>query len=76
MSDIRIVINGEERYTGARSLSYEWVVSLAWMSGHPTVTYSGPRHGDTQRSGTMHPGCADLEIEDGMIFNIAHTGNG
>ncbi len=73
MTDIRIYINGEERWLGLKSISYAWVVSLAWMRRDPTVIYWGPGEKDTRREGTMYPGCPDLELEDGMYFGIVHT---
>lgn len=75
MTDIKITINGSECYKGARRISYSDIVRLAGMRGHPTVVYQGPKHGDIQRQGTMYVGCEDLEIEDGMIFTVTHTGN-
>lgn len=69
-----IILNGKTCDVDAH-LSYEQVVELAGLTGHPTVTYRGKRQGDSCREGEMHTGCNILHIEDGMIFNVMHTGN-
>jgi hypothetical protein len=72
---MNIIVNAKECFVSSPRISYDWVVHLAGMSGRPTVTYYGRRTGDSQRSGTMYPGCLSLDLEDGMVFNVAHTGN-
>jgi len=44
---------------------------------HRTVTYHTSRKpgSDSERSGIMHLGCQPVRLEDGMIFNVANTGN-
>lgn len=74
---MKITINGKvwTLFQHNDKLSYERVVEHARMKGYPTVTYRGPKNGDTQRQGEMHVGCADVALEDGMAFNVVHTGN-
>ncbi len=72
---MKIVINTRVLDFYGSQISYEKVVQLAGMTGHPSVTYRGPRNGDSQRSGIMHPGCKAVELDEGMVFNAQHTGN-
>lgn len=69
-----ITINGEKTLWAAPEISYEQLVELAGMKGTPSAMYEGPRHGDSQRSGIMHPGKI-VAVEDGMHFSVAHTNN-
>lgn len=70
-----IIINGIPITTSKSELSYEDVVELAGKKGYPTVVYSSPRRGDSNRSGEMHFGCPTVHIEDQMVFSVVHTGN-
>jgi len=71
----RVNVNGKPMEATGETVSYEYIVELAGMTGYPTVTYSGPRKGDMRRSGEMHMGCPPVVLEPGMIFNVCHTGN-
>ncbi len=70
---MKITVNGNRLDFFGSQIGYAEVVKLADMSGSPSVTYQGPRAGDTRRSGTMRPGCMPVELDDGMVFNVAHT---
>ena len=73
---MKIIVNGGpvELTAGPGHVSYEEVVALAGLSGAPTVTYAGKRDGDVRRQGTMYTGCPPVVVEDGMVFNVIHTG--
>ncbi len=70
---MNIIINGKSQKL---NLTYEEIIVRAGYKPNQiiSVTYIGPRHGDSQRSGIMYPGTS-VEIEDEMIFNAADTGN-
>ncbi len=72
---MKIIINGIERDVSGTEVSYADIVLLAGKQGQPSVKYSGPQHGDTQRNGTMHYGCPIVALEEGMVFSVVHTGN-
>jgi hypothetical protein len=68
-----IVVNGVEKRTLLKVLSYEDVV---WLAGLPSgynysMTYKVPRTGP---GGILSPG-KSVAIQEGMVFNIADTGN-
>lgn len=73
----KVTVNGIQLEVGVLDdlISYEDVVALALKTGNPTVTYRGPRKGDSRRSGEMHFGCDPVLLEDGMVFSVMHTGN-
>lgn len=69
-----IIVNGEEKdFSGETHIDYEDVVLLAGKSGSPTVTYRGPKTGDSRREGIMHPGCEPVMLVERMVFNVVHT---
>ena len=72
---MQIDVNGKQMFFTGSQITYQEIVALAEMTGEPSVTYHGRRHGDSQRSGMMSPGCKAIELEEGMNFNVAHTGN-
>lgn len=72
---MQIIVNGNLlRFFGSQ-IGYEEVVALAGEKGKPSVLYRGRSEGDSQRSGTMYPGCKAVEVEEGMRFEVVHTGN-
>ncbi len=73
-SKVKIIVNTKVLQFFGSQIRYDEVVKLANMTGYPSVIYRGPPHGDSQRRGIMDPGCDAVEIEDGMVFNVVHTG--
>lgn len=70
---MRIVANGKEA-VAVSQLSYEEGVAMhLWREGD-TVTYQGPRIGGKQRAGVLAPD-GSVELEEGMKFTAAFTGN-
>jgi hypothetical protein len=51
------------------------VLALAEQPEGASVTYSGPRRGDSQRSGILHAQSQPIVVEDGMVFNAVRTNN-
>jgi hypothetical protein len=74
---VKLNINGATKYVPHKPMTYEEIVDLAGLDPKRcwTVTYAGPRRGDSRRSGTMHTGKPPLELEEGMIINVADTSN-
>jgi hypothetical protein len=71
---IAIVVNGREHVVSAgRLVTYEVLVELAGLAGHPSVVYHWRGAGDHARSGVLRPG-AVLEIAQRMRIDVAHTG--
>jgi hypothetical protein len=70
-----LLVNGKKMRVELTQLTYEQVLSLAGMTGTPSVVYRWRATlGDVSRQGTMWPGCEPVHLGDGMIFNVAHTG--
>jgi len=59
---MNIIINGRSVHFSSTQITYEELLAIAQKSGNPSVIYKGPRHGDSQRSGTMHPGCKPVAL--------------
>jgi hypothetical protein len=70
---VTVVVNGAAKDVDVVHLTYAEVVILAGSSGSPSVTYLGPPHGDSRRSGTVYPGCPPVLLEHGMVFEVVHT---
>jgi hypothetical protein len=71
----KITINGAElEWPHADPLSHEKICEMAGQPVHASVTYHGPRDGDTQRSGTTYAG-KSIKTADGMVINCIVTGN-
>ena len=71
--EVKVKINGRE-VTAVSPLSFaEGVRHGLWRDGE-TVTYQGPRVGDSQRAGILAPD-GSVELQDGMRFSTAFTGN-
>jgi hypothetical protein len=69
-----IKINGvAHQWPHDDQLSHERICELAGQPPHASVTYQGPRDGDSQRSGITHAG-KSIKIDDGMIINCVVTG--
>lgn len=68
-----ITVNGKERKVKS-PLSFEAAVVMGLWKDRDSVTYQGPRHGDSRRSGILGQG-EDMELEDGMRFTAMFTGN-
>lgn len=73
-----IIINGQSRKVYSEEgvivcIDYDEVVRRSEVrpDGFPTVTYS---RGVLGASGTLIHG-GDVELADGMIFSVAHTGS-
>jgi len=74
--EMQITVNGDRHDIPRGDVDYATICRLA---GHPdakalSITYQGPRNGDSQRSGILMPG-KSVAGEDGMIFNAYNTGN-
>lgn len=70
--EFSITINGVKWTTHDRHITYDDLVRIAGMSGTPTVVYE--RDGELKRCGVFTPGHT-IMIEEGMIFDLAHTNN-
>lgn len=70
-----ITINGKEIQWPGSLIDYGAVLSCSKMAQGATVTYRGPNHGDSQRSGSLYPTDQAIVLEEGMIFNCCDTGN-
>jgi hypothetical protein len=64
--NVRVYIN-QRMYWPVSPVAYRTVVNLADMEGTPTMTYR-----DERKQIAVLPG-ETVEIEDGGIFNVAHT---
>lgn len=73
---VGIVVNGVNHIVSSSEQNYASIVKLARLDPNHiwTITYSGPRHGDSRRQGCLSPG-KTLEVESGMSFTVVHTGN-
>lgn len=69
---MKIVINGREHSPDGHTISHEDVCRMVGKPASATVTYSGPRRGDSQRRGELRPGQV-VELEPGLIFNAMVT---
>jgi hypothetical protein len=70
-----VIINGREHQVeGHNYLMYSQIVLLAGMTGTPSVTW---RIRGTNEGGIVHPigGKAVLPLLEGLVINVAHTGN-
>lgn len=70
----KIIVNGDEHELDDDHISHEKICELAGQPVHASVTYQGPRKGDSQRSGITYAG-ESVKLEGGMIFNCIVTGN-
>jgi len=73
-NDTKITVNGRLVGFEPVAISYEEIVSLAGLTGTPSVTYCSKRDGDVRREGTMYTGCSPVLVTDVMTFNVVHTG--
>lgn len=67
---LRVTVNGEQLSFTKDRLEYSELVASANMSGNPSITVRRP-------NGSGHcflPG-QTLDLEPGMVINLAHTGN-
>lgn len=72
---MQIEVNGQSVDFDGDTIDYEDVLFIAKQRQGASVIYSGPRHGDSQRSGTLYHGKAPIKLEPGMIFDCVMTGN-
>lgn len=70
---VPILVNGTSK-TARSPLSFEDGVTSGLWRREDSVTYQGPRHGDSRRSGILVAG-GSVALEDGMRFAAAFTGN-
>lgn len=68
---MKIILNGRKTDADGE-MSYDALVGLAKLTGHPTLTFKDRESG---RGGTVHTGQV-LKLAEGMVINIIHTGNG
>lgn len=70
---MNIIINGVGCivHDDCTHIDYEEVVRRSGGVGNPTVTYG---RGSGGPQGTLSPE-RDVEIVNGMVFNVCHTGN-
>lgn len=71
---MQIMINGDKHDVSGPGISHEQICALAKQPVYATVTYVGPRRGDSERSGATYAGKSGT-VEDGMIFSCIPTGN-
>lgn len=71
---MKITINGKEHDVETPTISHERVCELAGKPVYASLVYVGPRHGDSERSGTTYAGNS-IDLEDGMIINCVVTGS-
>lgn len=72
-----IIVNGQEKTTSEKELSFEEVVSLAYDGSPP----SGPnweftvawRYAHGERSGSLVPGGEPVKVKERMIFDVRAT---
>jgi len=70
------LVNGDEHTLLADTpLTYEHVVVLAGLTGHPTVVFHQSRPGGWVRTGTLAPGETMRDLRPGTRFTVCHTGN-
>lgn len=72
---MEIEVNGEMVDFDGDTINYEDVLFIAKQRPGASVIYQGPRHGDSQRSGTLCHGKAPINLEPGMRFDCVMTGN-
>lgn len=72
---VTIVVEGTEHEWPKEEISYEEVVKLEVANYNPSVTYTVKyRRGHGNKpEGILAPG-ATVKVKDGMIFNVAETG--
>lgn len=71
---MKITVNGKPCELEGPTLTHENICALAGQPIHASVTYVGPKRGDSQRSGTTYVG-KSIEIENGMHIDCVVTGN-
>ena len=71
----KVIINGKEYQFGGSTVSYEQLVKLAFGNERKdyTITVSYRKGSDFENC-TLLPGDQEYK-DDGMIINVAHTGN-
>jgi FKBP-type peptidyl-prolyl cis-trans isomerase len=72
---MKITINGDAHETTAETLTYEDVVKLAGMTGTPSVMWRVKNATGGLSNGIMHTGSYAIVPSEGLVFNVAHTGN-
>jgi hypothetical protein len=74
---MKIIVNGIEKNWPLIGISYRELLSLVGEDPNRvlSVTYRAPKSGDIRREGTLSPGSGTIHCEEGMVFNIADTGN-
>lgn len=65
------IINGKMYWPTCAEWPYESIVSLADMTGTPSVTW---KVRGTNDGGTLAPG-QKVVVREGLVINVAHTGN-
>lgn len=73
MTRFRILINGEAHTVGPEPISYERLVEMAGMTGHPSMVYHW-RLDDISRSGMVYKG-RYLQPMSQMKITVVHTGD-
>lgn len=71
---MKIIINGTEFRTTAHSYTYYELLDLAQQPDESTITYRVKGKNGWEKSGILGFG-QSLELIDGMIVNVCHTGN-
>lgn len=71
---MKITINARPHELDGPKLTHEQICALAGQPVHASVVYVGPKHGDSQRSGTTHVG-KSIDLEDGMQIDCVVTSN-
>lgn len=70
-----IVVNGVSEQWNHKKINYEQVVKLAFPGG-PTggnIRYSVTWTAPDGREGSLRPGSGNLDVVDGMIFDVRNT---
>ena len=72
---MKIYVNEQEMNWTASTIDYGAVLAIADQPAGASVIYVGPKHGDAQRSGTLHATKGAIVVEDGMRFTAVRTNN-
>lgn len=74
---VRVTVNGKLVEVDGPTMDYRAVVSAAGYSPERvlSVTYRLREGGDRERSGSLWPTKAPVEVANGMVFSVADTSN-
>lgn len=71
----KFTVNGDEHTLLADTpLTYEHIVTLAGLTGNPTMVFH-QREGEWTRDGQLHKGQTMQDFRPGTRFTVCHTGD-